>query len=89
MLRYTVLLRKNTQVSGYSVLVPELPGCFSQGATLEEALSNAKEAIECHLEAMIQDGEDIPVEKEPFVIASVPAKVAIKPTIERGKRKVT
>ncbi|HXG09917.1 MAG TPA: type II toxin-antitoxin system HicB family antitoxin [Gemmataceae bacterium] len=35
---------------GYSVEVPALPGCFSQGDSLEEALANIKEAIECHLD---------------------------------------
>ena len=78
MLRYTVFLRKNTEMPGYSVLVPELPGCFSHGATLEEALSNAREAIECHLEAMSEDGEDIPVEEGPFVVATVTVEVPAK-----------
>jgi predicted RNase H-like HicB family nuclease len=32
------------------VEVPALPGCFSEGDTLEEALANVKEAIECHLD---------------------------------------
>jgi predicted RNase H-like HicB family nuclease len=35
---------------GYSVWVPDLPGCASQGGTLEEALRNIKEAIELYLE---------------------------------------
>lgn len=35
---------------GYSVQVPALPGCFSEGDTLEEALANVKEAIECYLD---------------------------------------
>lgn len=35
---------------GFSVWVPDLPGCASQGETLEEALENIKEAIELYLE---------------------------------------
>ena len=35
---------------GYSVSVPALPGCFSQGDTFEEAEKNIKEAIELYLE---------------------------------------
>lgn len=35
---------------GYSVSVPDLPGCFSQGKTFEEAKDNIKEAIELYLE---------------------------------------
>jgi len=44
----------------YGVTVPDLPGCFSAGSTFAEALSMAKEAIELHLEGMLDDGEDIP-----------------------------
>lgn len=71
MLKYTVLLRRNEEVPGYSVLVPQLPGCFSQGRTLDEALDHAREAIECHLEGMAEDGEELPVELEPFIVALV------------------
>ncbi|MDP2936098.1 MAG: type II toxin-antitoxin system HicB family antitoxin [Dehalococcoidia bacterium] len=71
MLKYTVLLRRNEEVPGYSVLVPQLPGCFSQGMTVEEALFNAKEAIECHLEGIAEDREDLPIERESFLIATV------------------
>lgn len=71
MLRYTVLIHRDQDVPGYSVIVPELPGCFSQGITLDEAMANAKEAIECHLEAMAEDGEELPVEEDPFIMVSV------------------
>ena len=52
-------------------MVPELPGCFSAGQTLEEAITNSSEALQLHREGIVEDGEDIPVELEPFVIASV------------------
>ena len=42
---------------GYWVKVPALPGCFTQGETVEEALSNAKEAIELYVSVLIDDGE--------------------------------
>ena len=42
------------------VSVPDLPGCFSAGATLDEALDEAIEAIECHLEGLLLDGEPVP-----------------------------
>ena len=70
-MRYTILLRRNTETSGYSIIVPELPGCFSNGETLEEAIENTREAIELHLEGMIKDGEEITDEIEPYVIASI------------------
>ncbi|MEE9281249.1 MAG: type II toxin-antitoxin system HicB family antitoxin [Myxococcota bacterium] len=39
--------------------VPALPGCVTQGDTLEEAREHAKEAILCHLEALQQEGDPI------------------------------
>jgi predicted RNase H-like HicB family nuclease len=45
--RYTVSLRKDEE--GYSVWCPGLPGCWSQGATEEEALDNIREAIREYL----------------------------------------
>lgn len=58
-MRYVVVIHKDKD-SDYGVTVPDLPGCFSAGATIEEALENVVEAIECHLEAMMLDGEKIP-----------------------------
>ena len=46
---YQVVFQEETE-GGFSVWVPDLPGCASQGETLEEALSNIKEAIELYLE---------------------------------------
>ncbi|HEX2618897.1 MAG TPA: type II toxin-antitoxin system HicB family antitoxin [Phototrophicaceae bacterium] len=45
---------------GYSVEVPSLPGRFSQGDTVEEALANIRDAIDLHLSIMIEDGVEIP-----------------------------
>jgi predicted RNase H-like HicB family nuclease len=46
--------------SDYGVSVPDLPGCISAGSTFSEALAMIREAIELHLEAMLDDGEEIP-----------------------------
>ena len=46
--------------SGYGVTVPDLPGCFSAGNTLEEALESAQEAVACHIEGLLMDGEPVP-----------------------------
>jgi len=45
---------------GYVVTCPSLPGCHSQGNTVQEALTNIKEAIELVLEDMKAHGESIP-----------------------------
>jgi predicted RNase H-like HicB family nuclease len=46
---YQAVFQEETE-GGFSVWVPDLPGCASQGETLEEALGNIKEAIELYLE---------------------------------------
>jgi len=48
-LEYTAVFEEEKD-GGFSVWVPDLPGCASQGDTLEEALSNIKEAIELYIE---------------------------------------
>ncbi len=45
---------------GYWVEVPALPGCFSQGETIEEALVNIREAMEAHLMAIKREGKKTP-----------------------------
>ena len=66
-LQYTVVFEP-AEEGGYTVTVPSLPGCISEGDTFEEALANIKEAIEAYLESIYKHGEEIPEENEkPFV----------------------
>ncbi|CAE6777587.1 type II toxin-antitoxin system HicB family antitoxin [Paraburkholderia domus] len=44
----------------FGVVVPDLPGCHSAGDSLEEAYANAKEAIEAHLDTLLDEGLPIP-----------------------------
>ncbi len=60
-MEYTVLVFP-AEEGGYWVKVPALPGCYSQGESIEEALANAKEAIESHLVALKEEGTAIPAE---------------------------
>ncbi len=53
-LQYDAVFEKEKD-EGYSVWVPDLPGCCSQGDTLETAIENIKEAIELYLEAADPD----------------------------------
>ena len=50
----------NDDGTSYGVTVPDLPGCFSAGDTPEEAIASAREAIACHVEGLLVDGESIP-----------------------------
>lgn len=58
-MRYPVVIHKDSD-SDYGVTVPDLPGCFSAGATLDAALLEVVEAIECHLEGLLLDEEPLP-----------------------------
>jgi len=58
-MRYPIVIHKDPD-SDYGVTIPDLPGCFSAGDTADEALNNAIEAIECHIEGLLIDGERIP-----------------------------
>ncbi len=59
--RFKVILEWNEDGGGYTVTVPSLPGCITEGESREEALENAKEAIHCMLEGMRIDGLAMPV----------------------------
>jgi antitoxin HicB len=52
---------------GYLIEFPDLPGCMSDGATLEEALRNGVDAVECWIEAMRQAGRPIPARSNAVV----------------------
>jgi len=62
-LNYSAVFIKDEE-SGYSVFVPALPGCHSQGETLAEAKTNIIEATELYLETLFADNETIPIEQE-------------------------
>jgi antitoxin HicB len=55
-----VILLPDLEVGGYTVEVPSLPGCISEGDTIDEALANIKDAIEGYIEALERDGLPVP-----------------------------
>ena len=65
-MRYTVIIEKSEH--NFGAWAPDLPGCVTTGATVEETLANMREAIELHLEGMREDGDPIP---EPSTTAAV------------------
>lgn len=64
--KFKVVLEQESD-GGYSVHVPALPGCASQGDTLQEALRNIQEAIELYLWSLKDDGLPVP-EADPEVL---------------------
>jgi predicted RNase H-like HicB family nuclease len=59
--RYTLVLERDPD-GGYHVFCPALPGCHSQGDTVDEAITNGTEAVEAYLESLIAHHEPLPIE---------------------------
>ena len=57
---FKVFLEPDEDYGGYVVVCPSLPGCYSQGKTVSEALANIREAIDLCIEDMESRGEEIP-----------------------------
>ena len=59
-MRYPVVIEPGTETSAHGVVIPDLPGCFSAGDSLEEALVQAAGAIAAWIDAALDAGLDIP-----------------------------
>lgn len=59
-MKFTLVLHSDDG-QHYGVSVPDLAGCFSAGDSIENALESAKEAIELHLERLMEAGQELPV----------------------------
>jgi len=68
-MEYTILIHK-AEEGGFWVEVPALPGCFSQGETVEETIKHVKEAIKLHISCLKEDKEEVPVDDE-FILSRV------------------
>jgi predicted RNase H-like HicB family nuclease len=62
-MEWTIIIHP-AEEGGYWAEVAALPGCYSQGETVEETLLNVKEAIESHILALREDGQEVPEEEE-------------------------
>jgi predicted RNase H-like HicB family nuclease len=94
-MRYPIAIEPGGKNTAFGVVVPDLPGCFSAGDTLDEAMAGAEEAIALWIDATLDAGEAIPtpssldaVRLNPEFADWVFAVVAIDPallddTIER------
>ncbi|WPD76683.1 type II toxin-antitoxin system HicB family antitoxin [Dickeya fangzhongdai] len=69
---YPIAIETGDDTHAYGVTVPDLPGCFSAGDTLDEAIANAKEAITGHIELLIEMGQDIPAVSSVGALAKAP-----------------
>lgn len=65
-MEYTILIHQ-AEEGGFWSEAPALPGCYSQGETIDETLHNTKEAIESYLIALKEDQVAVPVEEDLFI----------------------
>src|SRR5437899_2007115 len=77
-MEYTVVVH-DAEAGGYWVEVPALPGGFSQGETLDEAVANARTAIRSHTEATREYAQPVPVvrRRDLYRPAALRAKVGV------------
>lgn len=59
-MRYPIAIEPGTDTTAFGVVVPDLPGCFSAGDTLDEAVSAAEEAAAAWIDAALDAGQAIP-----------------------------
>ena len=57
---FQIVIEKEPEDEGYYAYSPTLPGCFSNGKTIEEARRNIREAIEQHVESLLRHAQGIP-----------------------------
>ncbi|MBC7869453.1 MAG: type II toxin-antitoxin system HicB family antitoxin [Chitinophagaceae bacterium] len=55
----------------YTIEVPSLPGCISEGSTIDEAIANIKEAIELYIDVLKEDGKPIPEDRLDLMLVVV------------------
>ena len=59
-MRYPIAIEPATETTAFGVVVPDLPGCFSAGDSLDEAMTNAEEAAAAWIDATLDGGEIVP-----------------------------
>ncbi len=70
-LTFKIVIEKEPEDEGYYAYVPALPGCFSNGKTVEEARTHIGTAIKLHLEALTARGEQIPATQPSIQIEDI------------------
>lgn len=69
-MKYTAVFEEDKERGGYTVTVPALPGCISEGDTFDEAVKNIQEAAALYLEVMEEKRESIPQDND-IIIAPI------------------
>ena len=75
MRKFTVVIERGP--NNYSAYVPDLPGCVTTGKTIEEIKTNIREAIELHLEGLMEDGAPVPDPISVTIEIELPAQPSV------------
>ena len=73
--QYTAIFESDKKAGGFTVTIPSLPGCISEGDSFEEALQNIQEAASLYIEVMKDRKVEIPKKEKGIIIAPVEIKV--------------
>lgn len=73
--QYTAVFEPDKKSGGFTVTIPSLPGCISEGDTFEQAAANIKEAAELYLEVVKQEKTVIPQEEAGVVVAPIQVRI--------------
>lgn len=73
--QYTAIFEPDEKVGGFTVTIPSLPGCISEGDTFEEALKNIQEAASLYIEVMREKKRKIPEEERVIVVTPIEIKI--------------
>lgn len=60
-MRFPIAIEAGDEGTAFGVVVPDLPGCFSAGDSIDEAIANAEQAIDAWIEAALDEGQEIPL----------------------------
>ena len=72
-MRYPIAIEPATETTAFGVVVPDLPGCFPVGDSLDEAMTNAEEAAAAWIDATLDGGEAVPAPSSLAAIHGDPA----------------
>lgn len=64
-MRYPIFIEAGNESTAWGVVVPDLPGCFSAGDSLDEAMAGVEEAAAAWIDAALDEGRSIPVPSAP------------------------
>lgn len=71
-MRYPIAIEPGDETTAFGVVVPDLPGCFSAGDTLDEVMAGAEEAAAAWIDAALDAGEPIPAPSRLDQVAASP-----------------